>query len=196
MAYWPWLPYPAAESNSSLRTGPLPALRFSRCEYGSRPSIHWTIANAACFSFQFFLPRSKIWMCYCKWPAFLAILPVSFCQYATCNMKPPDRYLSTFDLPGIYISPMLLTLRLNALHQVGGKSNRAIAATRKVPRPRVPALCLGKLRGFQPSFLYYSNPAEATWYHPMNFFPPCFLSTSRVFLYVLLLGGLAENSKH
>ena len=77
---------------------------------------------------------------------------MSFCHYATCNMKPPDRYLSTFDLPGIYISPMLLTLRLNALHQVGGKSNRAIAATRKVPRPRVPALCLGNFVGSNLAF--------------------------------------------
>ena len=75
-------------------------------------------------------------------------------------MRPPDRYLSTFDLPGIYISPVLLTLRLNAQLQGGWESNRAIAATRKVPRPRVPALCLGNFVGSNLAFCVIPTPQK------------------------------------
>ena len=87
MAHWPWLPYPAAESNSSLRTGPLPALRFSWCKYGSRPCIHWTLAVAVCFIF--FFPDQRSWMCWCIWPAVSQHSPVSFAymqRESTCQV--------------------------------------------------------------------------------------------------------------
>ena len=54
------------------------------------------------FQFQFFLPRSKIWMCYCKWPAFLAILPRVILP--VCNMNPPVRTTCDILLSGIHFT--------------------------------------------------------------------------------------------
>ena len=77
--------------------------------------------------FHFFYPDRRSGCATASDQPFWQYSPASFCQYATCNMRPPDRYLSTFDLPGIYISPMLLTLRLNALSG-GWDQTNAIAA--------------------------------------------------------------------
>jgi hypothetical protein len=79
-----------------------------------------------------------------------------------CNMNPPVRFHLTSALSGITIS--FLPPTCGPISNAGGwESDRAIAATKTVPRLRVPALVPWKLRGFQPSILCNINPAEATF---------------------------------
>ena len=84
-------------------------------------------------------------------------------------MNPPVRFHLTSALSGITIS--FLPPTCGPISNAGGwESDRAIAATKTVPRLRVPALVPWKLRGFQPSILCNINPAEATFMFFFNDF--------------------------
>ena len=157
MAYWCWLPHSPDESNYDLRARSLPALCSSRFAHGSRPSIHWTLADATCFSFFCLTQIKDLEVLLQVTCLFGNTPPCHFCKHATWNHL--ARHHVTFTCQ---VSNPCHHLWLNALSGGWDQHTSPLLLPKTCADFESLALHFGNFVGSELSLLCDINPSEAT----------------------------------